>query len=290
MHGSGIIDVLWFLLASVITVPVFRRFGLSAVLGYLFVGLLLGPFGFKVISDPDSTLAISELGVVMMLFVIGLELSPPRLWQMRHRIFGAGSVQVVISAAALFGVLSLLGVNWKGAVILAVALALSSTAVVLQLLAERKQLNAPHGKSAFGILLFQDIVAIPLLAAIPLLGHSQAAGDGYTSGMALKAVAVLLLVVFIGRYVMRQLFRAVAWTQMREIFTATALLIVIGTGWLMNSVGLSMGLGAFLAGVLMADSEFRHEIEAQVDPFKGLLLGLFFISVGMTINLPTITA
>ncbi len=290
MHGSGIIDVLWFLLASVITVPVFRRFGLSAVLGYLFVGLLLGPFGFKVISDPDSTLAISELGVVMMLFVIGLELSPPRLWQMRHRIFGTGSVQVTASALALFAVLSLLGVNWKGAVILAIALALSSTAVVLQLLAERKQLNAPHGKSAFGILLFQDIIAIPLLAAIPLLGQTQAPGDGFTGIMALKAVAVLLLVVLIGRYVMRQLFRAVAWTQMREIFTATALLIVIGTGWLMNSVGLSMGLGAFLAGVLMADSEFRHEIEAQVDPFKGLLLGLFFISVGMTINLSTITA
>jgi len=290
MHGSGIIDVLWFLLASVITVPVFRRFGLSAVLGYLFVGLLLGPFGFKVISDPDSTLAISELGVVMMLFVIGLELSPPRLWQMRHRIFGAGSVQVVISAAALFAVVSLMGVHWKGAVVLAVALALSSTAVVLQLLAERKQLNAPHGRSAFGILLFQDIVAIPLLAAIPLLGHSQTPGDGFTGGMALNAVAVLLLVVFIGRYVMRQLFRAVAWTQMREIFTATALLIVIGTGWLMHSVGLSMGLGAFLAGVLMADSEFRHEIEAQVDPFKGLLLGLFFISVGMTISLSTIFA
>ena len=242
MHGSGLTDILWFLLASVITVPIFRRFGLSAVLGYLFVGLLLGPFGFKVISDPDSTLAISELGVVMMLFVIGLELSPPRLWQMRHRIFGAGSVQVGASALALFAVFIQLGVGWKGAVILAVALALSSTAVVLQLLAERKQLNAPHGKSAFGILLFQDIVAIPLLAAIPLLGHSQTPGqiDGYS---ALKAIGMLLLVVFIGRYVMRQLFRAVAWTQMREIFTATALLIVIGTGWLMNAVGLSMGLG-----------------------------------------------
>lgn len=290
MHGSGITDVLWFLLASVITVPVFRRFGLSAVLGYLFVGLLLGPFGLKVIADPQSTLAISELGVVMMLFVIGLELSPPRLWQMRHRIFGAGSIQVIASSLGLYAVLSLLGVPWKGAAILATALALSSTAVVLQLLAERKQLNAPHGKAAFGILLFQDIVAIPLLAAIPLLGHTQNPGDGYTGAMALKAVAVLLLVVSVGRYAMRQLFRAVAWTQMREIFTATALLIVIGTGWLMNSVGLSMGLGAFLAGVLMADSEFRHEIEAQVDPFKGLLLGLFFISVGMTIHLPTITA
>jgi glutathione-regulated potassium-efflux system protein KefB len=290
MHGSGITDVLWFLLASVITVPVFRRFGLSAVLGYLFVGLLLGPFGLKIIADPESTLAISELGVVMMLFVIGLELSPPRLWQMRHRIFGAGSVQVFASSLGLYAVLALLGVPWKGAAILALALALSSTAVVLQLLAERKQLNAPHGKSAFGILLFQDIMAIPLLAAIPLLGHSQSPGDGFTGAMALKAVAVLLLVVIVGRYAMRQLFRAVAWTQMREIFTATALLIVIGTGWLMNAVGLSMGLGAFLAGVLMADSEFRHEIEAQVDPFKGLLLGLFFISVGMTINLPTVYA
>jgi glutathione-regulated potassium-efflux system protein KefB len=290
MHHAGLIDVLWFLLASVITVPIFRRFGLSAVLGYLFVGLMLGPFGFKIIDDPESTLAISELGVVMMLFVIGLELSPPRLWQMRHRIFGAGSVQVVLSSAALVAVLLLLGLEWKGAVVLAIALALSSTAVVLQLLVERKQLGTPHGKSAFGILLFQDIVAIPLLAAIPLLGQAQSNAEGLTGTMALKAVGVVLLVIFVGRYVMRQLFRAVAWTQMREIFTATALLIVIGTGWLMSVVGLSMGLGAFLAGVLMADSEFRHEVEAQVDPFKGLLLGLFFISVGMTINLPTIYA
>ncbi len=288
MHGSGITDILWFLLASVITVPIFRRFGLSAVLGYLFVGLLLGPFGLKIIADPESTLAISELGVVMMLFVIGLELSPHRLWQMRHRIFGAGSTQVIVSSLGLYVVLSLLGLPWQSATILAVALALSSTAVVLQLLAENKQLNAPHGKSAFGILLFQDIIAIPLLVAIPLLGQTQNSGDSFTSAMVLKAIVVLLLVIFVGRYAMRQLFRAVAWTQMREIFTATALLIVIGTGWLLNSVGLSMGLGAFLAGVLMADSEFRHEIEAQVDPFKGLLLGLFFISVGMTINMPTI--
>lgn len=290
MHGSGITDILWFLLASVITVPIFRRFGLSAVLGYLFVGLLLGPFGLKIIADPESTLAISELGVVMMLFVIGLELSPPRLWQMRHRIFGAGSVQVLASSLGLFVAMVWFGVAWKSAVILAIALALSSTAVVLQLLVERKQLSAPHGKSAFGILLFQDIVAIPLLAAIPLIGHSQNLEESFTSAMALKAIVILVVVILLGRYVMRQLFRAVAWTQMREIFTATALLIVIGTGWLMNSVGLSMGLGAFLAGVLMADSEFRHEIEAQVDPFKGLLLGLFFISVGMTINMPTIYA
>lgn len=285
MHHAGLVDILWFLLASVIAVPLFRRFGFSAVLGYLFVGLVLGPSGLRVISDPESTLAISELGVVMMLFVIGLELSPSRLWQLRHRIFIAGSLQVGISSVLLYLVLSHFGLSWQSATVLAIALALSSTAVILQLLAERKQLASPHGKSAFGILLFQDIVAIPLLAAIPLLGQSKSAEDGLTAAVVIKAVLVLLAIVLAGRFVMRHLFRAVAWTQMREIFTATALLLVIGTGWLLESVGLSMGLGAFLAGVLMADSEFRHEIEAQVDPFKGLLLGLFFISVGMSINI-----
>lgn len=288
MHHAGLVDILWFLLASVIAVPLFRRFGFSAVLGYLFVGLVLGPSGFRIISDPESTLAISELGVVMMLFVIGLELSPGRLWQLRHRIFIAGSLQVGISSALLYVVFTSLGLSWQSAAILAVALALSSTAVILQLLAERKQLGSPHGKSAFGILLFQDIVAIPLLAAIPLLGQSKAADGDLTGIMVIKAILVLLAIVLAGRFVMRHLFRAVAWTQMREIFTATALLLVIGTGWLLETVGLSMGLGAFLAGVLMADSEFRHEIEAQVDPFKGLLLGLFFISVGMSINIASI--
>lgn len=288
MHHSGFADVLWFLLASVITVPIFRRFGLSGVLGYLFVGIILGPFGLKVINDPESTLAISELGVVMMLFVIGLELTPSRLWQLRHRIFVAGGIQVTLSSVLLYFVFSNLGLTWQSSLILSVGLALSSTAVVLQLLAERKQLASAHGKSAFGILLFQDIVAIPLLAAIPLLGHSQSTGENFSDGMIIKALIVLLAIIISGRYVMRQLFRAVAWTQMREIFTATALLLVIGTGWLLQSIGLSMGLGAFLAGVLMADSEFRHEIEAQVEPFKGLLLGLFFISVGMTISFDSI--
>ncbi len=288
MAHSGLIDLLWFLLASVLAVPLFRRLGLSAVLGYLFVGLVLGPFGLRVISSPESMLTISEFGVMMMLFVIGLELSPAKLWQMRQRIFVAGSLQTGLSALGLFALLRLFDLSWQSALILAIGLALSSTAVVLQLLAERKELTEPHGKSAFGILLFQDIVAIPLLAAIPLLGQSRASGGGFTGAMVLEAIGVLLLVVLLGRFAMRRLFRAVAWTRMREIFTATALLLVIGTGWLLHSVGLSMGLGAFLAGVLTADSEFRHEIEAQVDPFKGLLLGLFFISVGMTINLPVI--
>ena len=287
MHHAGLVDILWFLLASVIAVPLFRRFGLSAVLGYLFVGLVLGPSGLRVISDPDSTLAVSELGVVMLLFVIGLELSPGRLWQLRQRIFVAGSLQVGLSSVLLYLVLQGFGLSWQSAMVLAVALALSSTAVVLQLLSERKQLASPHGKSAFGILLFQDIVAIPLLAAIPLLGQSKQ-DDGLSTQAVLQALLVLLAIVMAGRVVMRQLFRAVAWTRMREIFTATALLLVIGTGWLLESVGLSMGLGAFLAGVLMADSEFRHEIEAQIDPFKGLLLGLFFISVGMGIRIDSI--
>jgi glutathione-regulated potassium-efflux system protein KefB len=290
MHGQETLElILIFLLAAVLAVPVFRRFGLGAVLGYLFVGGVLGPYGFRVVADPSSTLAISELGVVMLLFVIGLELSPQRLWVMRRAVFGIGGLQVALSAALLGGAAWALGIDGRAALVVGLGLALSSTAVGLQILAERKALASSYGRLAFAILLLQDLVAIPLLALIPLLGHGQSSGE--PAGPAIfRALGTIVAVVVLGRLLLRQLFRAVAWTGMAEVFTATALLVVVGTAWLVQLGGLSMGLGAFLAGVLLADSEFRHELEAQIEPFKGLLLGLFFIAVGMSIDLRRVMA
>ncbi len=292
MHDQGYLELfLVFLIAAVVAVPLFRRFGLGAVLGYLFAGVVIGPFGARVVTDPASVLAFSELGVVMLLFVIGLELSPARLWVMRRPVFGIGGLQVAISALLLGAVIAMMGLGWKTNLIVGLGLALSSTAVGLQILAERKSLNTDFGRMAFAILLFQDLVAIPLLALIPLLGEAKAAAQSAPPMDAVvRALGMIALVIFGGRPLLRQLFRAVAWTKMGEVFTATSLLVVVGTAWLMQWAGLSMGLGAFLAGVMLADSEFRHELEAQIEPFKGLLLGLFFIAVGMSIDLDRVMA
>ncbi len=293
MHDQGNLELfLIFLIAAVVAVPLFYRLGLGAVLGYLVVGAVMGPFGLQLVRDPQRTLAVSELGVVMLLFVIGLELSPARLWVMRRQVFGIGGLQVGISALLIgAAAIMLLGLGWKTDLVIGLGLALSSTAVGLQLLAERKELNSGHGRMAFAILLFQDLAAIPLLALIPLLGQAKAAAHAGPSSLAVfKAIGMIAAVVIGGRLLLRQLFRAVAWTRMSEVFTATSLLVVVGTAWLMEQGGLSMGLGAFLAGVLLADSEFRHELEAQIEPFKGLLLGLFFIAVGMSIDLQRVMA
>ena len=297
MHGEGLQLGLLFLLAAVIAVPLFKRFGLGAVLGYLAAGLVLGPFGLKVIRDPEPVLTASEIGVVMMLFVIGLELSPSRLWVMRRPVFGVGGLQVALTGAALAAVVLFAGVpmfdglGWKAAVVIGLALALSSTAVSLQLLSERKQLTAAHGRTAFAILLFQDIAAIPLIAAVPLLGVAAAADTGESLWLGVgKALAAFAVVVIGGRYLLRQLFRIAARIEVPEMLTASALLAVLGAAWTMQLAGLSMGLGAFLAGVLLADSEFRHEIESQIEPFKGLLLGLFFMAVGMSVDLGRIAS
>ena len=286
MHNGSLGIVLVFLLAAVIAVPLFRKLGLGAVLAYLAAGVALGPEGIQLIDDPASILGASEFGVVMLLFIIGLELSPARLWVMRKRVFGIGGLQVALTAAALGGLLVAYGLGGKAAFVVGVGLALSSTAVGLQLLAERKELTTDFGRLAFAILLFQDLAAIPLLVAIPLLAEGRAALPPamlwHAVGVALGAIAA---VVIGGRLLLRQLFRVVARTQMPEVFTASSLLVVAGTAWLMQLAGLSMGLGAFLAGVLLADSEFRHELEAQIEPFKGLLLGLFFMAVGMSLDL-----
>jgi monovalent cation:proton antiporter-2 (CPA2) family protein len=291
MHQGNLELFLIFLVAAVLAVPLSKRLGLGAVLGYLVAGVVMGPFGLRLVKDPDAVLHFSEFGVGMLLFVIGLELSPSRLWVMRRSVFGAGGLQVALSAIALGFVALAVGAAWKGAMIVGVALALSSTAVGLQLLAERKELTTGFGRLGFAILLFQDLVAIPLLALIPLMG-AQVGADASASlwpGV-LRALGTIALVVVAGRLVLRQLFRAVAWSKMPEVFTATSLLVVVGTAWLVQLGGLSMGLGAFLAGLLLADSEFRHELEAQIDPFKGLLLGLFFIAVGMSIDLLRVRA
>ncbi|GAB2627252.1 monovalent cation:proton antiporter-2 (CPA2) family protein [Novilysobacter erysipheiresistens] len=291
MHGGGLELALVFLLAAVIAVPVFRRFGLGAVLGYLAAGVVLGPYGIRVIRDAEPVLAASEIGVVMMLFVIGLELSPSRLKVMRKPVFGVGGAQMLASGLILGLLATLVGFGWKAALVVGLGLALSSTAVGLQLLSERKALTSEHGRLAFAILLFQDLCAIPLLAAIPLLGKAaavEAGGLGWDA--VLKAVLAIVALVFGGRVLLRHVFRVVARSMMPEVFTGAALLTVLGSAWLMQVAGLSAGLGAFLAGVLLADSEFRHELEAQIEPFKGLLLGLFFMAVGMSIDLKRVMA
>jgi glutathione-regulated potassium-efflux system ancillary protein KefC/glutathione-regulated potassium-efflux system protein KefB len=276
-----------FLAAAVIAIPVFRHFKLGSVLGYLAAGIIIGPACFGLISRIDTTLHIAEFGIVLLMFVIGLELQPSRLWVLRKPIFGLGTGQVLLTTAALgaaayFG----FGETWQSSLVIGFGLSMSSTALALQLLAERGQLNSQYGRSAFSILLFQDIAVMPALALLPLLAVA-AARPSAPSGLwlVLKLAAVLAAVVVGGRYILRPMLRIVAATRVTEAFTAAGLLVVIGTALLVSQVGLSMSLGAFLAGVLLADSEFRHELEANIEPFKGLLLGLFFITVGMSANL-----
>lgn len=274
------------LLAAVIAVPLAKRWKLGAVLGYLGAGALIGPSGLRLIGNTEQIAQISEFGVVLMLFVIGMEVSPQRLWVMRRSVFGAGSVQVIVTAALIGGLAFALGLDWRAALIVGLGLSLSSTAIDLQLLAERKEIGSPHGRLGFAILLFQDVAAIPILALIPILGSSHVSSLGAPSEWlaALRVIGTIALVVVGGRYLLRPMFRAASKVGTPEVFTATALLVVIGTAWLMQLAGISMSLGAFLAGVLLADSEYRHEIEAQIEPFRGLLLGLFFISVGMSLD------
>jgi monovalent cation:proton antiporter-2 (CPA2) family protein len=272
-----------FLAATVIAVPLFRRFKLSAVLGYLAAGVVIGPWCLGLFDDVESILHFAEFGVVLLLFVIGLELQPSRLWVMRHAVFGSGAAQVVVTTAVLAVVARVLGQSWPAALVIAFALSLSSTALILQVLAERGELTARHGRSAFAILLFQDLAIMPALVMLPLLAG---AGDARVDWQALALpVLAAAAVVLAGRYALRPALRIIAATRAQEAFTAAALLVVVGTALLFQSVGLSMALGAFIAGVLLADSEYRHELEADIEPFKGLLLGLFFIAVGMSANL-----
>jgi glutathione-regulated potassium-efflux system ancillary protein KefC/glutathione-regulated potassium-efflux system protein KefB len=275
-----------FLAAAVIAIPIFRRFKLGSVLGYLTAGIIIGPASLGLISSIDATQNIAQFGIVLLMFVIGLELQPSRLWVLRKSIFGLGSAQVAVTAvcigAAAYFVFEQ---TWQSALVTGFALSMSSTALALQLLAERGQLNSQFGRSAFSILLFQDVSVMPLLALLPLLAVASAKTAGPGGWLVVKFIAVLATVIIGGRYVLRPMLRIIAASGVAEAFTAAGLLIVLGTALLVSQVGLSLSLGAFLAGVLLADSEFRHELEADIEPFKGLLLGLFFISVGMSANL-----
>jgi len=285
---STLLEVIIYLSAAIIAVPVSKRLGLGSILGYLAAGILIGPFGIGIIEDAEHTLHFAELGVVFLLFVIGLELQPSRLWVLRRMVFGLGSLQVLLSAAAITSLALLFGLPAKQAGIIGIILALSSTAFVLQMLAEKKQLAMSHGRAAFTVLLFQDLAVIPLIALIPLLGDSAANSMTLNSGL-LKIGAIAGLIVG-GRYLLRPVLRIVASTGIPELFTASALLVVIGSALLLEMVEISMALGAFIAGMLLADSEYRHELEADIAPFKGLLLGLFFMAVGMTVNLELLFA
>lgn len=279
-------DVVIFLAAAVVMVPLARWAGLGAVLGFLAAGVLIGPWVLGLIDDVHDTLHFSELGVVLLLFLIGLELKPSRLWVLRRMVFFVGSMQMLITTLLLWPLAGWWAGSWGIGLLIAVVLSLSSTAMGVQILAEKKQLGAPHGRQAFGILLMQDIAVIPLLAIIPLFAAGDAdAGSNWSIALGiLQAVALIVGLILAGRFLLRPTLRVIAATGVPEVFVAMALLVVLGTAALAEYAGLSMALGAFLAGVLLADSEYRHEIEAAIDPFKGLLLGLFFIAVGMSID------
>lgn len=297
---SFLVQATVYLAAAVVAVPLAKRFGFGSVLGYLLAGVVIGPFGLGLVGAEDQdVMHFAEFGVVMMLFIIGLELEPKLLWRLRGPILGLGGLQVLLSTAAFTGGGLALGLAWRPALAVGMTLALSSTAIVLQTLAEKGLLRTAGGQSAFSVLLFQDMAVIPMLAVIPLLGArqgeaSEAAELGHEAvtwiaGLpallqTLVVLAAVAAVVAGGRFLMRPFFRAVARARMREIFTAAALLLVIATALLMTRVGLSPALGTFLAGVVLADSEYRHELEADIEPFKGLLLGLFFIAVGASID------
>jgi glutathione-regulated potassium-efflux system ancillary protein KefC len=280
--------------AAVVAVPLARAAGLGAILGYLAAGMAIGPWGLQLVTEVDHILHFAEFGVVLMLFLVGLELEPRRLWTLRRPIFGWGSAQVLGCAAVLTGAATLAGVPLTLSVVAALGLALSSTAIALQVMQERNLLGTVGGQAGFSILLFQDVAAIPILALLPLLAVDSAqnmplplAGKAFE---AIKIIGVIGGVVLGGRTVLRPLLRAIAKSGTPEIFTAAALLLVVAVAALMQAVGLSMALGAFLAGVLLADSEYRHELETDIEPFKGLLLGLFFMAVGMSIDFGVLMA
>ncbi|MEJ2547687.1 MAG: monovalent cation:proton antiporter-2 (CPA2) family protein [Gemmatimonadota bacterium] len=306
MHAEGFFwQAFVYLAAAVVAVPIAKRFGLGSVLGYLIAGMVIGPFALGLIGEEGKdVMHFAEFGVVMMLFLIGLELRPTLLWAMRKPILGLGGLQVGITTVLLAGVGVIAGLPWQTAVAVGMTLALSSTAIVLQTLNEKNLIGTDGGQGAFAVLLFQDIAVIPMLALMPLLAVGAASGGGVADGhggeeashattwveglpaweQTLVVLAAVAAIVIAGRYLLRPVFRVIAGTRLRELFTATALLLIIGIALLMSQVGLSPALGTFLAGVVLANSEYRHELESEIDPFKGLLLAVFFIAVGASID------
>jgi len=289
------VDLIVYLAAAVIAVPLAKRLGLGSVLGYLIAGCVIGPWGFRLISDVESIGQVSEFGVVLMLFLIGLELDLEELWKLRRAVFVGGGLQIGITGALLSLALIALGLAWPPALIAGYALAMSSTAIGMQVIGERNMTATPAGRTAFSILLFQDIAAIPLIAIVPLVAQLMGLGrhDPHAQPVwqaALIAIAAIAAVIVAGRYLVRPILRIVAKADVREVFTAFSLLLVVGIAELMSYAGLSMALGAFIAGVLLASSEYRRALETDIEPFKGLLLGLFFIGVGMSIDFGQVIA
>ncbi len=284
---TWLINSFIYLSAAVIAVPLSQALGLGSIIGYLVAGIAIGPWGLGLVTNVTDILHFAEFGVVLMLFLVGLELEPRRLWSLRRPIFGWGSAQVLACAAALFALALAFGYDWRIALVASLGLALSSTAIALQVLAERNLLPTSSGQAGFSILLFQDVAAIPILAILPLLAAGTLA-EGATASErwleTLKILAAITAIVVGGRFALRPLFRWIARSRTPEIFTATSLLLVVGIASLMQLIGLSMALGAFLAGVLLAESEYRRELETNIEPFKGLLLGLFFMAVGMSVD------
>ena len=272
------------LAAATIAVPLTRRAGFGSVLGYLLAGIAIGPAGLRLITDIDAIASIASLGVVMLLFLIGLEVRPQRLWIMRRAVFGLGTAQVAITGAVLAALAHTAGIAWQGAIVLGAGLAMSSTAIVLPMLAERDLLTSRAGRDAFAVLLFQDLAFIPLVALVPLLA-SNSVPDHVPWHDVARAAVIIAIILVGGRFLLRPLFRAIGGAKTPEVFTTVALLIVAGTALLATVAGLSPSLGAFMAGVLLSESEYRHELQADIEPFEGLLLGFFFISVGMSADL-----
>ncbi len=285
-------DAVIYLGAALAIVPLFHRLKMGAVLGYLAAGILIGPQALALITDPESTLHFAEFGIVLLLFVIGLELKPARLWQLRHDIFGLGLLQVALCGLLLTAALVLITpLTWQAALAVGLPLGLSSTALVIQLLRERNAFNTPLGEKSFSILLFQDLAIIPLVTIVASLSRAPAPPDALPGDIfALYTLGAIIVLILAGHFLMNPLFRLISAIGAREGFVLAALFAVLGSAWLMQSFGASMALGAFVAGVMLADSPYRQALEADVEPFRGLLMGLFFLAVGMTLDLHVIAA
>ena len=283
METHFLTDILVLLAAAVIAVPVFQRLGLGAVLGYLAAGAVVGPWGLGFIDQVEEIRYIAEFGVIFLLFIIGIELKPARLWGMRRMVFGLGTAQVILTGLVLAGLALLYDQPPRTAVIIGFGLALSSTAFGLQILTERGEMGTSHGRTALSVLLLQDLAVVPLLALVSLLAADSALLEGVEFAI-LQAVLVIAFVIIIGRFFLSPVLRLVATSRTAEVFTAAAVFAVLGTAWLMEAVGLSLALGAFLAGLMMSESSYRHQVIADIQPFRGILLGLFFMGVGMSVD------
>lgn len=285
--ASHLVSVVTLLGAAVIAVPLFKKLGLGSILGYLAAGLAIGPFGFGLFNDPQGVIHLAELGVVMFLFIVGLEMKPSHIWGLRNHIFGLGSLQVSAVMGALFGLITLLGYSWQVAFVASAGFVLSSSAIVMQELSERGEMSTPKGQQIISTLLFEDLLIVPLLALVAFLSptHTESGNVWQSIGIAGGSIAVL---VAAGLWLLNPLFKILAKTKTREVMTAAALLVVLGSALLMELGGLSMAMGAFVAGVLLSESSFRHQLEADIEPFRGLLLGLFFLGVGMSLNLSVV--